>query len=273
MQKDFLHLVLTRFNTAVGYAPSAQRLELDWLKARLIPFEQYCLPSITRQKGADFCWIIFLDAESPTWFKERIESIGPIVKVIYIDGPLTDEIIASSIAAVGLVSSPYLVTTRVDSDDALADDHLARVQKAFRHQDREFLVFPFGVQSFRDHLYNAYWPSNPFLSLIEKVYPGNRFTTVNCVRHDCVHETGLVRTIATSSPQWLQIIHSKNSLSVLRGVPRLQSGSHPSFDVRWPNSKNPDTLLTRLRFSLGAYCAWTNRFVQKAMGTMAKRPA
>jgi putative rhamnosyltransferase len=271
MQNEFVHLVITRFNTAVSFAPSAQRLDTDWLRARLIPFDQYCRPSVVGQKGAKFRWIIFLDAESPVWFKERIESTSPLVKVIYVEGPLTDEKIASGVAGTGLVHTPYLLTTRVDSDDALAHGHLAAVQKVFRHQDREFLVFPFGVQSYCGHLYNAYWPSNPFLSLTEKVRPGNRFTTVYCVRHDRVRQAGKVKRIY-GSPQWLQIIHNQNSLSVLRGVPRLSSRSHSNFDVRWPEAAERDSLATRFGLSLGAYRAWMRRLVRKATGKL-RQPA
>lgn len=262
MHNDFVHLVLTRFNTEVPYAPPGRRLDTEWLKARLVPFEKYCLPSIVGQRSVEFRWIIFVDSQSPVWFKEKIESIGPLAKVIYVGEPLTDALTATSIAATGIVNSPYLVTTRIDSDDALGSDHLVKVQRAFRHQDREFLAFPFGLQSYRGHLYNIYWPSNPFISLIEKVQAGNHFTTVHCVRHDLIHDTGMVKRII-STPQWLQVIHNENNQSGLRGLPRLQSRSHPDFNLRYPETPRDDSLVTRLRFSLDGNCAVVNRFIKK----------
>ena len=71
MSHEFTHLVLTRFNTAVGYAPSAKRLDSAWLRTRLAMFERYCLPSMAAQRGAAFQWIVFCDAKSPEWFREQ----------------------------------------------------------------------------------------------------------------------------------------------------------------------------------------------------------
>jgi hypothetical protein len=269
MHSKFTHLVLTRFNTAVGYAPSLQRLQTDWLRARLVPFERYCLPSIAGQKGASFQWIIFLDSESPAWFKEKMEAYQPLVRPVYITGPLTDEVVASSVAATGLVSTPYLVTTRVDSDDALGNRYLQAIQEAFEEQEREFLEFPCGIQSYRDHLYNCYWPSNPFLSLIERVHDGSQFSTVFCIRHDRVREAGPVRRILRS-PQWMHVIHSRNNQSGLRGIPRLASNTHANFEVLWPESVGVDSLATRVKFSVAAYTAWTRRLLGKAATLVSK---
>ncbi len=169
MPKEFTHLVLTRFNTILSFAPPPQRLQRDWIEQRLAPFEQYCLPSMAAQRDVEFTWLMFMDAESPDWLREKMQSYAPLVVPVWIDGPLTDEVIASSIAATGLVRTPYLITTRIDSDDAFASNHLALVQSAFAKQERQFLDFPFGLESYRGHLYNRYWPSNSFISLIEKV--------------------------------------------------------------------------------------------------------
>jgi hypothetical protein len=250
--KDFTHVLLTRFNTAVNFAPSAKRLQVDWLTARLALFQQYCLPSVAGQRGAEFEWLVFFDAESPEWFKEKIASFEPLVKAIYIDGPATDEVIARRVVETGLVSSPYLVTTRLDNDDAISIDHLASVQNAFRRQDREFITFPFGLQSFNDHLYNVYWLYNPFLSLIEKVGDNRDITTVFCVAHDHVGRENNLRRVLKSS-QWLQVLHSSNLANALRGWPRLGSRSHPYFQVLWPEEPEADSISRRLRFSARAY--------------------
>ena len=173
MSKEFTHLVLTRFNTATDFAPARMGLQTEWLASRLSLFEQYCLPSIAGQRGADFQWLVFFDAESPDWFRKKIEAFRPMITPMYIEGEASDAVIVDSIKAAGLVKTPYLLTTRVDNDDALAKGHLARVEHAFKEQQREFLEFPFGLQLFRGHLYNVYWPSNAFLSLVEKVESGD----------------------------------------------------------------------------------------------------
>lgn len=269
MQKQFTHLLLTRFNTAnnfapstINNAPSTQRLEANWLTARLAMFEQYCFPSVAGQKGAEFRWLVFLDASSPEWFKETISAFQPLVQPIYIEGPATDEVIARRIMQMGVVSSPYLVTTRLDNDDAISTDHLATVQGAFRRQEREFVTFPFGLQSFRGHLYNVYWPSNSFLSLVEKVKADGQVSTVLCVRHDRLGSENKVRRIR-SAPKWLQLLHDSNMGNTLRGWPRLNSRSHYRFKVMWPEQSGFDSISRRIRFSVEAYASRANRLMKK----------
>lgn len=263
MSRDFTHLLLTRFNTAIAFAPSPMRLDTEWLTSRLALFEQYCLSSVKAQQNASFRWLVFFDAASPAWFRERIRSLATIFTPVYIEGGATDEVIAASVAATGLVSTPYLITTRLDNDDAIGKNHLALVQKAFCQQKRQFVAFPFGLQSYRGHLYNMYWPSNPFLSLIEAVSPERRFTTVFCVPHNLVRQAGAVRSIVRT-PQWLQVVHGANVVNVLGGWPRLKSQSHPDFDVVWPDATGGDSLPARALFSARAF--------YKRASKLGKRP-
>lgn len=252
MEEKFTHLVLTRFNTAVGYAPSAKRLDSGWLRSRLDLFERYCLPSMAAQRKARFRWLVFCDHQSPEWFRETMASFEPLITPFYVDGWLTDARVARILSEAKLVEKPYLITTRLDNDDALACEHLATVQSAFREQEREFVEFPVGMQFFRGHLYTVVWPSNPFLSLIEKVGYGNGFTTVCCVRHDRVRSAGKIRTLVRR-PQWLQVLHGDNLGNTLRGWPRLKSRRHPNFAVRWPSTEIYDPLPQRLMFTATAY--------------------
>jgi hypothetical protein len=265
MTEKFTHLVLTRFNTAVGYAPSARRLDSGWLRSRLFFFEHYCLPSIAAQREARFRWIVFCDMQSPEWFREKMASFEPLVMPFYVDGWLTDERIGSSIAKAKLVETPYLITTRLDNDDALACGHLTAVQGVFREQEREFLEFPVGIQSFRGHLYTVFWPSNPFLSLIERVGEEDRFTTVYCVRHDRVRSAGNIRSLMRT-PQWLQLLHDDNLGNTLRGWPRLDSRTHPDFEVMWPLGGARDPLPQRLKLAAAACGGRAKRWLIRHSG-------
>jgi hypothetical protein len=254
MPERFTHLLLTRFNTSIGFAPSAQRLETDWLTSRLSLFERYCFPSVAAQKGANFTWLVFFDAASPRWFKEKILSFAPLVHPVFVDGLATDDVIARKVRETGIVTAPYLVSTRIDNDDAISRDHLALVQSAFRQQVREFITFPFGLQSLRGHLYEVYWPCNPFLSLIEKVGSEGQFTTVFCVAHDRVAEANKLKKVWCSC-QWLQVLHESNLANRLRGWPRLRSRFHTGFEVAWPERPHADSIVSRMRFSTKSYLA------------------
>jgi len=196
---EMTHILLTRFNTAIDYAPSSKGIDGTWLRERISLFEQYCLPSVNSQSNNCFSWLVFCDARSPAWFRTAIAAYGPILKAVYMEGPATDEAIARAVQETGLVQTPYLVTTRLDNDDAIGSDYVALIQKAFQRQERQFLLFPFGLQSFRSHLYNVYWRSNPFLTLVEKVKSDGSFTTVLCVPHDKVRSTGLARDLCRAA--------------------------------------------------------------------------
>jgi hypothetical protein len=261
LQQKLTHLLLTKFNTEVDFAPFPKRLETDWLTMRLALFSQYCLPSVAGQEGADFQWLVFFDEASPAWFKDSVSTLGSLVKPVYVRGPATDEVIAQKVAETGLVSSPHLITTRLDSDDSISKDHLATVQRAFRNQDREFVTFPFGLQSFRNHLYNVYWPSNPFLSLIERVDGTGRMTTVFCVAHDRLGQKHKIKKILRS-PQWLQVLHGSNLANTLRGWPCIRSHRHPRFSVIWPESTE-ESVVSRIRCSSKALGARADRLMQK----------
>ena len=251
MSEAFTHLLLTRFNTPLDFAPSPQRLESGWLLPRLSLFERYCLPSVKAQRGAAFNWLVLCDAASPSWFRDRIAAYGPVLKAIYISGPATDAVIAATVKSSGFLRSQYLITTRLDNDDAISHNHLSLIQKAFRYQSREFLMFPFGLQLYRGALYHLYWRSNPFLSLIERVGVGSEVKTVYCIRHDKVTQQERIRYL-TRSPQWLQVLHNSNLGNGLRGWPKLCARSHPEFAVQWEEGVAHDSLARRVAASAGS---------------------
>lgn len=69
----------------------------------------------------------------------------------------------------GTGPAPYLITTRIDSDDAMAVDFMAAVQAQFGRQERLFVNFTRGVQIDRTGaVYRSDVLSNPFVSLIER---------------------------------------------------------------------------------------------------------
>lgn len=261
--KQFTHLLLTKFNTAIDYAPSTLRFETKWLTERLELFERYCFPSVEAQRRAEFEWLVFFDAASPEWLKEKIASYQPLIRPIFLEGPATDEVISRTVRNTGLVSAPYLVTTRLDNDDAISRDHLASVQAAFERQEREFVTFPCGLQSFRGHLYNVNWPANPFLSLIERVGDAGAVTTVFCVRHDRMGKNP-VRKIR-GERRWLQVLHGSNLGNVLRGWPRLKSKSHPNFEVIWPENET-DSVGGRIGITLKMYGERADRYIRRMAG-------
>jgi hypothetical protein len=245
---NFNHIVLTRFNVVTSFAPSNRGLEEAWLRDRVALFMTYCFPSITKQRHAQFQWLVFCNADSPAWFKEHMASLAKFLTPVYIEGLATDEVIAHKVKEGGYVTTPYLITTRVDNDDALSRDHLAMVQRAFKQQEWEFVLFPLGLQLFRGHLYGICWLDNHFFSLIEKVKRSGDVSTVLCCRHGDIYKTGPVLRL-WRAPQWLEVIHTKNVSNSLRGWPKFLSRVHPGFPSLPTEGISDDTFIDRVVFA------------------------
>jgi hypothetical protein len=65
-----------------------------------------------------------------------------------------------------------LITTRLDNDDTVASDFVARIQHAARGEDRLYINFPFGYQWENGRIYYYMHFANPFLSLVERLPRG-----------------------------------------------------------------------------------------------------
>jgi len=238
VHQPFRHFILTRFNIMTEFAPPAQRLDEDWIRARMEPFRQYCIPSVSSQTR-EVTWFVFFDAESPQWLKGEVASY-PAINPIYLSNTGTSQAMASALVETGKVDRPYLITTRVDSDDALARTFSATVQSAFEHQDREWIELPVGLQVYRGGVYTRVWRSNPFLSLVERVDPNPALATAFSMNHAKVLRTQRTRSL-WRSPQWLQTLHDANNESILAGgvVPRLSSKPR-AFACDWePQPADP----------------------------------
>ena len=264
-KSDFTHLVLTKFNVDTPYAPVGKGIDSTWLKDRFELFLQYCYPSVTRQEGVEFRWLVFCNAHSPIWFKSEIAQLSDVVVPVFLEGLATDAVLRQKIMEAGVVRSPYLITTRIDNDDAISRRHLWYVQRAFKYQEREFIEFPFGLQLFRGHLYSVYYPNNPFLSMIERVSDDGRITSIFCVPHSTIRSAGLVRTV-WKSPQWLQVLHSDNVANCLTGWPRIRSRTHAGFDLSWPGRPSSDNFVQRLKFSMSRPTQRVGNFVSRTLG-------
>lgn len=231
---SFDHFLLTRFSASLGPTPA----QPEWLRYRLGFFVDACWSSVRAQQGADFTWLVLFDDRCPDDFREDVESLavdtftpvwthqrwspslfGREIEAI--------EILAESGAARGAepdggrgsrpAPAPWLLTTRLDSDDAIARDFMAAVQREFIPTDGLFVDFPRGVQIDRDgstYLYDQL--SSPFLTLVERRRPGVTPRTVHSARHARAREAGPLREVS-APPMWVQVIHGTNLLNMTVG--------------------------------------------------------
>ena len=208
------HFVLTRFNVRSFYHASEPTDE--WLRERLRLFRQYCLPALADQSSAQFLWLVFVDDQSPQWFRHEIEKDARgRFEPVYVAGAFTAETVSEAVAA--RTDAPYVLTTRVDNDDAVARDFVQTIQSCFQRQDFEFINLVNGAQYADGRAYLRPYTKNPFLSLVEAAGTAAP-ETVFVEHHYRVDERGPVRNIRTAHPMWLQVIHGGNVLNEIVGL-------------------------------------------------------
>lgn len=223
--KDFEHFLLTRFNTR-----HKERASADWLRHRIGYFERLCHYSVVRQSTSDFRWLIYFDAERDEWFESEVERLcsDGSFEPIWVDGPLSPETAAAAVEE--RTESDWVITTRVDNDDAISRDFMESVQAQFHHQSFEFVNFQSGLQtSDSGDVYYRSDPSGPFLSLIER-RNDRSLQGVYVGPHDKISDYGSIRGIS-SHPMWLQMVHDRNLGNALRGIRASPAVLAQHFDV------------------------------------------
>lgn len=215
-------LVLTRFNVAFEGSGDLG-IRDDWLAARLSLFETVCAPSMRAQHGRQRSWLIFVDARTPDAARRRITAAGAPgqVRLVEVDGNLPDDRLQRLVGQAVPARRPYLITTRLDNDDALSVDHLDVMRMAARPAEAEFLNPLHGYQLTPRGLYATVDPSSPFLTLVER-RSAQPPRTAFCVPHRRARDMHPVRQVRGSS-LWVQSVHGANLANTVTGV-RVDSG-------------------------------------------------
>jgi hypothetical protein len=222
---DFEHFLLTRFNTRHEHRASD-----EWLLHRIVYFERMCRHSVVNQSTTNFRWLIYFDAERDDWFQKEVDRLSEgVFEPVWIDGPLTPE--KAALPVQERTTADWVITTRVDNDDALARDFIESVQAQFNQQDYEFINFQSGLQMSDDgELYHRADPSGPFISLIER-RTDKPLRGVYVGRHDRISDYGPIRQVV-AHPMWLQMVHGLNLGNALRGVRADPEVLSKYFDIQ-----------------------------------------
>jgi hypothetical protein len=223
---EFAHYIFTRFN--VRYSDSAALASDDWLRKRLQIFQRFTLQSMRAQTIQPHRWLILCDTHSPQWLREALDALlRPPERAVWLPGPFNERAAAR---LVGAPETPYLITTRIDNDDAVADDFVATVQLAFKWQDFEFVNLPRGVQMQGGRFYRRSDPSNAFISLVERRH--NRPPrTVWIDQHQVLAKHGPIRQVSTRHPMWLQNVHGENLQNAVHGIRLSPRSVVPHFAI------------------------------------------
>ena len=102
----------------------------------------------------------------------------------------------------------WIITTRLDNDDAMAPFLMLVVQDHFKRQRLTFVDFPKGYRLKDAQLHEHNEACNPFLSLIEKIRDKPR--TVMSFEHGVKIAKTKKVVLGNMQPAWLQVIHERN---------------------------------------------------------------
>lgn len=207
------HLLMTRFAVQVGDHPPSSR----WIESRWDLFERYCLPSVLAQTFRDFRWLIYIAPAVSEAIADRLRAYDPRIEV-------RRDSHKDSLD----VEADVLVTTRLDSDDALAATALKRVQAiASRPTTATLVDFPNGYYVHHQRQKAYVGRGAAFKSLIEPT------TRVGVYVQNCDVIGKSFPAITIAAPAWLRVVHGGNVTNRFN----LAKKSFPLADI--PRSEFP----------------------------------
>lgn len=239
MNSQFKHILITRFNLPnKGWQQDKNNKPVqnqDWLEYRIQLFETYCLPSIIHQTCKDFVWHVYFDTNSPKLLLEKIshwqsicENFVPLYSEDY-DACLGYEM-SEHIMTKLPEECNFIITTRIDNDDAFHKDAIQSIQERFIPQDNTIIDIEQG------YCYNAEngaitkhrFISNQFISYIEQ--RKKIFGTVYREGHPAWKEKAQFVSIKNKR-LWLQVVHEKNIVNAMKGKICLDTNVISSFNT------------------------------------------
>lgn len=225
-ERMFQHFLITRFN--VPYEKWTRdksggiTRDIKWLHHRFELFERFCFPSVSGQLNQNFQWIVFFDVDTPDEYVKMIntykERFSLFVPCFVASMGEFFEAVKSEIKGRLSAQTSYLITSRLDNDDALHHLYIDEVQKQFRPHNDIVLNFRkgcvFDVE--KRCLYAHTNESNHFLSRIESLAPS--FETVMSMNHTVAKNKVDVLQL-NEIRGWLTVVHNHNLVNRASGRP------------------------------------------------------
>ena len=239
MNVKFTHYLITRFNIPVNNWNKDKAgnpvLDDQWMQNRLELFAGYCVPTIANQSERNFIWRIYCDQQTRPPFLDEIRKLTaalPMVQLVLVSD--FDHLLNDLRELLAQVTTPFIITSRLDNDDGLGPHFISDVQKHFVEEDKRIINFTKGV--LYDHhrgVLNEIRDSrrNHYGSLIEKVNNEGELITVVGYPHGIPPKDSSIDNVDTRFA-WLKIIHERNMVSKTNGIPLLQENIRAHFNLK-----------------------------------------
>lgn len=232
------HFLITRFNVPIATwnkdKGGISTLDINWMEHRIALFNTFCVPSIAGQTEKDFKWLIYCDTATDKRYVQQIEeSIAPILQA---ELRFVNDFEALKVDLKQLISSgntPYVITSRVDNDDALGITYIQSIQANFIPGDLTIINLCGGVLYDLPGKVQTILPDmrfNHFGSLTEKRKSNDEYLTVMGFSHHDPPPGVKVVDVKTKFA-WLKIIHERNVNSRTIGVPVFSSSLASHFNL------------------------------------------
>ena len=161
-----------------------------------------------------------------------------------VDGPLTTNVLSSSVES--RATKRWVITSRLDNDDALGRHFYERLDRATRLNDRTAINFLWGLQSTPWGLLRCRQVSNPFISLIED-RDARPLSTVRARPHTSM-SSDLPTIQIGGQPAWLQVVHGRNLGNTPAGLPTRTKRHLEEFPELPPSERwRPSEYVRRVR--------------------------
>ncbi len=217
MNGKFTHYLVTRFNVNIRgngpeYIESGSR-GAQWEEERLPLFETICTSSVQGQTSRDFTWLIYCDTHTSDDIIRQIKSITsqlPNVEVHLVDG--FDEMVSHLRTRCSDSPTPFVITSRLDNDDAIGIQYIETIQRNFSSQ--EMVINLLGGINYHvsrklmTHLRHK--EHNHFSSVVEKIQDNVPLRTIMGFSHLHPPELVVVKNVFLKYAFWITL-HPQNA--------------------------------------------------------------
>lgn len=251
---SYSHFLITRFNIPASnwkLDKNHNQVQNDiWLQKRIDLFERFCLPSVMAQTSKNFKWIVWFDFNSPQILKSKIEEWSQlccnfVAAYSYDYDYWQNEGLPKYIKENTASKCDYVITSRLDNDDAISIKAIATIQKAFVPNDNTIIDLPNGYcYNLQTELFSKHTIiSSPFISYIESTNKP-KIETVYREGHPAWIEKAAF--IFVNERMWIQVCHDSNIANSQHGKICFNPTPSTFGDIRYRNVSGAKVLKTRL---------------------------
>ena len=215
-------LIITRYSIPLAFGRrESAAIDSDWWQHRKSLFLKYCLPSVINQTDQNFEWFLGFHPSADIDFASLLPPNAHIIRCSSMND-FNDEVRR------GLKGEVYVISTRLDNDDCLANDFISTIREfSFFHNLNRGILGDVYALNFRTGLvydteknivYKRDYNASSFVTLYESIGEEGVPLTINNFRHAHISKSVDLANISSAQPMWLINIHDRNVGNTVEGI-------------------------------------------------------